>query len=621
MISNKDKLHDQRYYIGDFVYIEQSPTSPFDICKIDELIRSETGSIDVKVQMYFRKRDIANQVLQAAEKQLFNVEEYCSQTNSILTASEKHMLTHREIFQTRITSLFPANIIRGKCSVTLFCDIMDPCYYLKHEHLFFYEFVYDEQLKNFTSDRSSIRVGPKYQVNMDLHECKSDDKIEARLMWTENSICSKTEVESFLTTIKSIGTYARALNVKSSVRHGSLKNSASAAARDITIQKGLDILHENNYSFNESLLHLIPKNKPSFFQDEFEGWSISECNAFETAMNKVGKDFYEIQREHLPWKSVKNIIEYYYMWKTSDRYIFQRCSKAVEKENQLKEVFIPDVNRPNPSLIIMGLNRSTDVDVDVPDCCSCHTSQSSQWYVFGPTHTKARVCLPCWTYWRRCGGLVNPSRLEKQGNMYQSRFFYKCTAPDCFEEFRSQVTLVEHQSQQHGISFMDIAALTEKNKPSNYLCKDVYSRRGNFLMQPFEWIKNVRKHSRHLLKTVARINVDRNSSKFSTLKNLSDYLINLNHSLNPKLNTIEKKAHYASLNVDMSVFYRKSISKSRIVLKRVNLKCLSPNRCSVYAPNNNICFKSTFKEKLIRKNIEKKLLIRLARSPNKRTFN
>lgn len=47
----------------------------------------------------------------------------------------------------------------------------------------------------------------------------------------------------------------------------------------------------------------------------------------------------------LPWKSLKNIVEYYYMWKTTDRYVQQKRVKAVEAESKLKQVYIPNFNK------------------------------------------------------------------------------------------------------------------------------------------------------------------------------------------------------------------------------------------------------------------------------------
>lgn len=44
----------------------------------------------------------------------------------------------------------------------------------------------------------------------------------------------------------------------------------------------------------------------------------------------------------LPWKSMKNLIEYYYFWKTTDRYVQRKRVKAAENESKLKQVFVPN---------------------------------------------------------------------------------------------------------------------------------------------------------------------------------------------------------------------------------------------------------------------------------------
>lgn len=38
-----------------------------------------------------------------------------------------------------------------------------------------------------------------------------------------------------------------------------------------------------------------------------------------------------------------NIVEYYYMWKTTDRYVQQKRVKAVENENKLKQVYVSNM--------------------------------------------------------------------------------------------------------------------------------------------------------------------------------------------------------------------------------------------------------------------------------------
>lgn len=133
-----------------------------------------------------------------------------------------------------------------------------------------------------------------------------------------------------------------------------------------------------------------------------------------------------------------NVIEYYYMWKTTDRYVQQKRVKAVEAESKLKQVYIPNYNKaptsttvPSSATIVpLGnsnnssngkptsvLNGNSNgsmpgensgilmVGVGGKPCEGCQTVQSPQWYAWGPTHMQYRLCQPCWTYWKKYGGL------------------------------------------------------------------------------------------------------------------------------------------------------------------------------------------------------------------------
>ena len=42
---------------------------------------------------------------------------------------------------------------------------------------------------------------------------------------------------------------------------------------------------------------------------------------------------------------MKNLVEYYYMWKTTDRYVQQKRVKAIESEQKLKQVYVPDYSK------------------------------------------------------------------------------------------------------------------------------------------------------------------------------------------------------------------------------------------------------------------------------------
>jgi len=133
---------------------------------------------------------------------------------------------------------------------------------------------------------------------------------------------------------------------------------------------------------------------------------------FEESLDKFGKGFFEIRKEVMPWKRMRNMVEYYYMWKTTDRYVQQKKLKANESESKLKQVYIPNYNNKQMNNGIGG----GSIPGDTPGkCCeSCGKTQSSLWYAYGPAHSNNRLCQGCWTYFKKFGGLRYPSKLAVQ---------------------------------------------------------------------------------------------------------------------------------------------------------------------------------------------------------------
>nr|KAF6466493.1 metastasis associated 1 family member 2 [Rousettus aegyptiacus] len=136
---------------------------------------------------------------------------------------------------------------------------------------------------------------------------------------------------------------------------------------------------------------------------------------FARALEKYGKDFNDIRQDFLPWKSLASIVQFYYMWKTTDRYIQQKRLKAAEADSKLKQVYIPTYTKPNPNQIISvgskpGMNGAGFQKGLT--CESCHTTQSAQWYAWGPPNMQCRLCASCWIYWKKYGGLKTPTQLE-----------------------------------------------------------------------------------------------------------------------------------------------------------------------------------------------------------------
>uniref|UniRef100_A0A2C9JPS8 Metastasis-associated protein MTA1 n=1 Tax=Biomphalaria glabrata TaxID=6526 RepID=A0A2C9JPS8_BIOGL len=346
----------------------------------------------------------------------------------------RHQLKHRELFLSRQVETLPATHIRGKCCVTLLNETESLLSYLNKEDTFFYSLVYDPQQKTLLADKGEIRVGSKYQaetiprvyIDKATEDLRKLEDLE-ELVWDPNNGLSDKEIDQFQIVARSVGTFARALDCTSTVRQPSLHMSAAAASRDITIFHAMDTLHRHAYDIAKAIKSLVPSGGPVLCRDEMEEWSASEANLFEDAIEKYGKDFNDIRQDFLPWKSLKSIVEYYYMWKTTDRYVQQKRIKASEAESKLKQVYIPNYNKPNPAAINTKVN-GTDGPVSGRACESCYTAHSSQWYSWGPIHMQCRLCSNCWSYWKKYGGLKMPTRLDgerpapnaRQGMRYSS---------------------------------------------------------------------------------------------------------------------------------------------------------------------------------------------------------
>lgn len=415
------------YRVGDYVYFENSSSNPYLIRRIEELNKTANGNVEAKVVCFYRRRDISSTLIVLADKHAREMEEEMENPEMVdLPEKQKHQLRHRELFLSRQLESLPATHIRGKCSVTLLNETESLKSYLEREDFFFYSLVYDPQQKTLLADKGEIRVGNRYQADItDLLKEGEDDgrdqsKLETKVWEAFNPLVDK-QIDQFLVVARSVGTFARALDCSSSVRQPSLHMSAAAASRDITLFHAMDTLHKNVYDISKAISALVPQGGPVLCRDEMEEWSASEANLFEEALEKYGKDFTDIQQDFLPWKSLTSIIEYYYMWKTTDRYVQQKRLKAAEAESKLKQVYIPNYNKPNPNQINVnnvkpGVVNGTGVQAQNATagraCESCYTTQSYQWYSWGPPNMQCRLCASCWTYWKKYGGLKMPTRLD-----------------------------------------------------------------------------------------------------------------------------------------------------------------------------------------------------------------
>ncbi|XP_021471000.1 metastasis-associated protein MTA2 isoform X1 [Oncorhynchus mykiss] len=413
------------YRVGDYVYFENSSSNPYLIRRIEELNKimvnpmTANGNVEAKVVCLFRRRDISGNLNTLADSNARDFEEESKQPT--VSEQQKHQLKHRELFLSRQFESLPATHIRGKCNVTLLNETDVLAGYLEKEECFFYSLVFDPVQKTLLADQGEIRVGSKYQAEIPdkLAEGETHTRIQEKLetkVWDPDNQLKDPQIDQFLVVARAVGTFARALDCSSSIRQPSLHMSAAAASRDITLFHAMDTLQKNGYDLAKAMSTLVPQGGPVLCRDEMEEWSASEAMLFEEALEKYGKDFNDIRQDFLPWKSLASVVQFYYMWKTTDRYIQQKRLKAAEADSKLKQVYIPTYTKPNPNQIMApgnkpGMNGAAGFQKGL-SCESCHTAQSAQWYAWGPPNMQCRLCASCWIYWKKYGGLKTPTQLE-----------------------------------------------------------------------------------------------------------------------------------------------------------------------------------------------------------------
>uniref|UniRef100_A0A8B9KCA2 Metastasis associated 1 family, member 2 n=1 Tax=Astyanax mexicanus TaxID=7994 RepID=A0A8B9KCA2_ASTMX len=367
-------LVSNNYAISNYVYFENSSSNPYLIRRIEELNKTANGNVEAKVVCLFRRRDISGNLNTLADSNARDFEEESKQP--AISEQQKHQLKHRELFLSRQFESLPATHIRGKCNVTLLNETDVLTGYLEREDCFFYSLVFDPVQKTLLADQGEIRVGSKYQAEIPdkLAEGESDNRVQEKLetkVWDPDNQLKDSQIDQFL-----------------------------------VVFHAMDTLQKNGYDLAKAMSTLVPQGGPVLCRDEMEEWSASEAMLFEEALEKYGKDFNDIRQDFLPWKSLASVVQFYYMWKTTDRYIQQKRLKAAEADifTAIATNIMAPGNKP-------GMNGAAGFQKGL--CCeSCHTAQSPQWYAWGPPNMQCRLCASCWVYWKKYGGLKTPTQLE-----------------------------------------------------------------------------------------------------------------------------------------------------------------------------------------------------------------
>uniref|UniRef100_A0A8C1ALB2 Mesoderm induction early response 1, family member 2 n=1 Tax=Cyprinus carpio carpio TaxID=630221 RepID=A0A8C1ALB2_CYPCA len=198
---------------------------------------------------------------------------------------------------------------------------------------------------NFCTD---IMVGPQYQAiipSLCTHTFyERANENEDQLLWTPD-VLSSLAVEKFL------------LEVQRKESDDGPTNTLTTGDIVKDNEQALYELVKCNFNADEALRRYRFNFK--VFNGKLCGWSEEECRNFEYGYRAHGKEFNIIQANKVRTRSVGECIEYYYMWKKSDRheYFTQQATKLGRKKCNLpsgntlkpKEIFFIEMKTcPRP---------------------------------------------------------------------------------------------------------------------------------------------------------------------------------------------------------------------------------------------------------------------------------
>ncbi|XP_042335658.1 mesoderm induction early response protein 2 isoform X3 [Sceloporus undulatus] len=186
--------------------------------------------------------------------------------------------------------------------------------------------------------KKEIMVGPQYQaavplLSLNMHSEKVYEN-EDQLLWDPN-ILPEQDVEEFL--------YRAIKRRRDEVSNASLPEGEMVKDNEQALYE----LVKCNFNPEEALRRL--RFNVKVIRDELCAWSEEECRNFEHGFRVHGKNFHLIQANKVRTRSVGECVEYYYMWKKSERYDYFTQQTRFGKKKDYTDNFLDGSEGENAS--------------------------------------------------------------------------------------------------------------------------------------------------------------------------------------------------------------------------------------------------------------------------------
>lgn len=209
--------------------------------------------------------------------------------------------------------------------------------------------------------RKDIMVGPQYQAvipslcTQSFYERAYEN--EDQLVWTPD-VMSSLAVEKFL------------LDAQRNGSDSGPTNTLTTGDKVKDNEQALYELVKCNFNAEEALRRY--RFNVKVFNEELCGWSEEERRYFEHGFRAHGKNFNLIQANKVRTRSVGECVEYYYMWKKSERheYFTQQATKLGRKKCNLPSGNIedtePDGDTGDVEVATQGLPTRSSIQLQTP---------------------------------------------------------------------------------------------------------------------------------------------------------------------------------------------------------------------------------------------------------------
>lgn len=196
--------------------------------------------------------------------------------------------------------------------------------------------------------KKTIQVGSDYQATVPDGLCKYGDapayENEDRLLWDPSKMEDPGAVEKYLEEVKN-----------QILQNGTGASGLPTGAHVRDDEQALYMLLQCGHNIEEALrrrkMQAVPPTDPMSL------WSEEECRNFENGLRTYGKDFYLIQQNKVKTRSVGELVQFYYLWKKTERHDVFANKNRIEKRKYVlhpgitdyMERFLDDQESPIPA--------------------------------------------------------------------------------------------------------------------------------------------------------------------------------------------------------------------------------------------------------------------------------